>query len=110
MNANHQKLAEKLTILNERGIGMLTRIYNIKKVCIVFYFNVFTLTDADHVRLLTHSHQFARHVLTSNPNPHSCRTRLWNLQLDMSSKSSLSWTASPAPPHWEQCIASKATL
>ena len=32
MNANHQKLAEKLTILNERGIGMLTRIYNIKKV------------------------------------------------------------------------------
>lgn len=32
MNPNHQKLAEKLTILNERGIGMLTRIYNIKKV------------------------------------------------------------------------------
>ena len=27
-----QKLAEKLTILNDRGIGMLTRIYNIKKV------------------------------------------------------------------------------
>lgn len=27
-----QKLAEKLTILNERGVGMLTRIYNIKKV------------------------------------------------------------------------------
>ena len=26
-----QKLAEKLTILKERGIGMLTRIYNIKK-------------------------------------------------------------------------------
>jgi len=26
------KLAEKLTILNHRGIGMLTRIYNIKKV------------------------------------------------------------------------------
>uniref|UniRef100_A0A671NIM6 Nck-associated protein 1 n=1 Tax=Sinocyclocheilus anshuiensis TaxID=1608454 RepID=A0A671NIM6_9TELE len=28
-----QKLAEKLTILNDRGIGMLTRIYNIKKAC-----------------------------------------------------------------------------
>ena len=27
-----QKLAEKLTILNQRGLGMLTRIYNIKKV------------------------------------------------------------------------------
>lgn len=28
-----QRLAEKLTILNERGVGMLTRIYNIKKAC-----------------------------------------------------------------------------
>uniref|UniRef100_A0A3B5K241 Nck-associated protein 1 n=1 Tax=Takifugu rubripes TaxID=31033 RepID=A0A3B5K241_TAKRU len=28
-----QKLAEKLTILNDRGIGMLTRVYNIKKAC-----------------------------------------------------------------------------
>lgn len=28
-----QKLAEKLLILNDRGIGMLTRIYNIKKAC-----------------------------------------------------------------------------
>uniref|UniRef100_A0A6G1S5S9 Membrane-associated protein Hem n=1 Tax=Aceria tosichella TaxID=561515 RepID=A0A6G1S5S9_9ACAR len=30
---SHQKIAEKLTILNDRGIGMLTRIYNIKKAC-----------------------------------------------------------------------------
>lgn len=30
---SQQKLAEKLTILNDRGIGMLTRVYNIKKVC-----------------------------------------------------------------------------
>jgi hypothetical protein len=29
---SQQKLAEKLTILNDRGIGMLTRISNIKKV------------------------------------------------------------------------------
>ena len=28
-----QKLAEKLTILQSRGEGMLTRIYNIKKAC-----------------------------------------------------------------------------
>uniref|UniRef100_A0A672KP28 Nck-associated protein 1 n=1 Tax=Sinocyclocheilus grahami TaxID=75366 RepID=A0A672KP28_SINGR len=33
LTAFQQKLAEKLTILNDRGIGMLTRIYNIKKAC-----------------------------------------------------------------------------
>ncbi|XP_076471600.1 nck-associated protein 1-like isoform X3 [Babylonia areolata] len=32
MMPSQQKLAEKLTILNDRGIGMLTRIYNIKKM------------------------------------------------------------------------------
>lgn len=31
LNVSQQKLAEKLSILNDRGIGMLTRIYNIKK-------------------------------------------------------------------------------
>ncbi|KAJ8947905.1 hypothetical protein NQ314_008529 [Rhamnusium bicolor] len=30
---NERKIAEKLIILNDRGIGMLTRIYNIKKAC-----------------------------------------------------------------------------
>uniref|UniRef100_A0A8C8F2L4 Nck-associated protein 1 n=1 Tax=Oncorhynchus tshawytscha TaxID=74940 RepID=A0A8C8F2L4_ONCTS len=30
---SQQKLAEKFTILNDRGIGMLTRVYNIKKAC-----------------------------------------------------------------------------
>lgn len=33
MTPAQQKLAEKLVILNDRGIGMLTRIYNIKKAC-----------------------------------------------------------------------------
>lgn len=33
INPTQQKLAEKLVILNDRGIGMLTRIYNIKKAC-----------------------------------------------------------------------------
>lgn len=33
MTSAEQKLAEKLTILNNRGLGMLTRIYNIKKAC-----------------------------------------------------------------------------
>lgn len=32
MVPSQQKLAERLTILNARGEGMLTRIYNIKKV------------------------------------------------------------------------------
>ena len=31
---SQQKLAEKLLILNDRGLGMLTRIYNIKKVSV----------------------------------------------------------------------------
>ncbi|CAL8105746.1 unnamed protein product [Orchesella dallaii] len=33
MDVTQQKLAEKLTILNDRGIGLLTRLYNIKKAC-----------------------------------------------------------------------------
>uniref|UniRef100_A0A670HVW4 Nck-associated protein 1 n=1 Tax=Podarcis muralis TaxID=64176 RepID=A0A670HVW4_PODMU len=33
MLGGQQKLAEKLTILNDRGVGMLTRLYNIKKAC-----------------------------------------------------------------------------
>uniref|UniRef100_A0A8C7QEF8 Nck-associated protein 1 n=1 Tax=Oncorhynchus mykiss TaxID=8022 RepID=A0A8C7QEF8_ONCMY len=33
LQPSQQKLAEKFTILNDRGIGMLTRIYNIKKAC-----------------------------------------------------------------------------
>lgn len=32
VSVTEQRLAEKLTILNDRGVGMLTRIYNIKKV------------------------------------------------------------------------------
>ncbi|XP_064476565.1 membrane-associated protein Hem-like isoform X2 [Ornithodoros turicata] len=33
LQVSQQRIAEKLTILNDRGIGMLTRIYNIKKAC-----------------------------------------------------------------------------
>ncbi|CAB0009496.1 unnamed protein product [Nesidiocoris tenuis] len=33
MQPVHKKLAEKLILVNDRGIGMLTRIYNIKKAC-----------------------------------------------------------------------------
>lgn len=41
INHNQQKLAEKLTILNDRGIGMLTRLYNVKKVNhLVHFFSI----------------------------------------------------------------------
>lgn len=33
LNASQQKISEKLIILNDRGVGILTRIYNIKKAC-----------------------------------------------------------------------------
>ncbi|XP_065218570.1 membrane-associated protein Hem isoform X1 [Planococcus citri] len=33
LTSSQQKLAEKLSIINDRGTGMLTRIYNIKKAC-----------------------------------------------------------------------------
>lgn len=33
LSQSERKLAEKLIILNDRGTGMLTRIYNIKKAC-----------------------------------------------------------------------------
>ncbi|TKS85854.1 Nck-associated protein 1 [Collichthys lucidus] len=42
---SQQKLAEKLTILNDRGIGMLTRVYNIKKVRT--HTHTYTHTHAD---------------------------------------------------------------
>jgi len=36
---SQQKLAEKLSLINDRGIGMLTRIYNIKKVIFISVLN-----------------------------------------------------------------------
>ncbi len=32
---SQQKIAEKLTILNDRGVGMLARLSNLKKVCTI---------------------------------------------------------------------------
>ncbi|TMS37405.1 hypothetical protein L596_004342 [Steinernema carpocapsae] len=32
-DVSHQRIAEKLVILNDRSLGMLTRLYNIKKAC-----------------------------------------------------------------------------
>nr|XP_022336776.1 nck-associated protein 1-like isoform X3 [Crassostrea virginica] len=63
MVPSQQKLAEKLTILNDRGRGMLTRIYNIKKLQVinnikqdvvtslsVYYFTFVDIMDfKDHV-------------------------------------------------------------
>ena len=46
-----QKLAERLVILRERGTGMLTRIYNIKKGKFSFghIFYLFACSDASFV-------------------------------------------------------------
>ena len=33
INSNQNKIAEKLIVLNNHGIGMLARIWNIKKEC-----------------------------------------------------------------------------
>lgn len=38
---SQQKLAEKLSLINDRGTGMLTRIYNIKKVIFISVRNQF---------------------------------------------------------------------
>lgn len=49
VSVGEQKLAEKLIILNERGKGMLTRIYNIKKVRlsqIVYMYYVYWIIDS----------------------------------------------------------------
>lgn len=34
MDVAQMKIAEKLIILNDRAVGMLTRLYNIKKACV----------------------------------------------------------------------------
>lgn len=44
MVPSQQKLAEKLTLINDRGVGMLTRIYNIKKVCLVWFHQMILIT------------------------------------------------------------------
>ena len=38
LTATQHKLAERLTILNDRALGMLTRMYNIKKVRIMRHY------------------------------------------------------------------------
>ena len=48
---SQQKLAEKLTVLKDRGVGMLTRIYNIKKgwekrICFLYRFKKIFLISA----------------------------------------------------------------
>lgn len=45
LSAGYHKLAEKLSLVNDRGVGMLTRIYNIKKVLIYIAvtFNIKTI-------------------------------------------------------------------
>lgn len=53
--SSQQKLAEKLTILNDRGIGMLTRISNIKKV---INFRLLTLSMYSSKKIYNHNWNF----------------------------------------------------
>lgn len=55
-SVGERKFAEKLTILLERGQGILTRVYNIKKVwCSYVYMKLvcisYNLTEGDLVKL-----------------------------------------------------------
>ena len=47
MIPSQHKLAEKLTILNDRGIGMLTRISNIKKVSLNLFLSRYKLINQE---------------------------------------------------------------
>lgn len=71
----HQKLAERLILLNDRGQGMLTRIYNIKKVGL----------DTD---LFNHNIGFDRLAVIPNQNQHFCRINHSNPPSNMSFENS----------------------
>lgn len=50
---SQQKLAEKLLILNDRGLGMLTRIYNIKKVNTLKFWVLFSFLFTSQYQSVT---------------------------------------------------------
>ena len=65
------KLAEKLTILNHRGVGMLTRIYNIKKVYIYIYISPQTIAVTVRQNIVS----FLRNTPIQRRRSHSGKTR-----------------------------------
>ena len=71
-----QKLAEKLTLLQHRGLGMLTRIYNIKKACADVKSKPAFLSDKSlesSVKYITR--RFPTQTQSSSPPFSPCETR-----------------------------------
>jgi len=62
MLPSQQKLAEKLVLISDRGVGMLTRIYNIKKVRP----EINVSTKAKHFKQISLSTCFPKGILLSN--------------------------------------------
>lgn len=53
LNLSQQKVAEKIVILNERSVGILTRIYNIKKVWFdIFFFTLIFVFNVNFISLI----------------------------------------------------------
>ena len=81
---SQQKLAEKLLILNDRGLGMLTRIYNIKKVSVwvLSSHSINSCLYSPHPFLLRYEcknyykyFNLSRHVATPIQSHHSYRIK-----------------------------------
>jgi Membrane-associated apoptosis protein len=81
---SQQKLAEKLLILNDRGLGMLTRIYNIKKVSVwvLSSHSIISCLHSTHPLLLCYEcknyykyFEISRHVVIPIQSHHSYRTK-----------------------------------
>jgi hypothetical protein len=78
INPHQQKLAEKLTILNDRGIGMLTRIFNIKKVKFLIDERQLTFERREEIDFLKVLSIF-RHVRKRNLNHRFSWIKISNL-------------------------------
>ena len=63
MDPHRQKLAEKLSILNDRGNGMLVRIYNIKKVLYYYISQLFT-QKSEYNLFFMHTKGYCKYFLT----------------------------------------------
>lgn len=77
-----QKLAEKLSIINDRGVGMLTRIYNIKKVSKEASLPQTRLPNSGLESSNSICCTAYRRAEMRNRNQHSYPIRVWSLVLN----------------------------
>ena len=61
-----QKIAEKLTILNTRCTGMLTQLYNVKKVRIWYNHHFFLAGNTSRIELLLNLQYYAVAILSDD--------------------------------------------